>query len=68
MELLSTLWDKTASQKSNMAAAKQEVLISQVLDEIETKFQMVHPHFWGPAFQWSGCQHCGIKPEVRNQT
>jgi hypothetical protein len=67
MELSSTLRDQTGSQKSNMAAAKPEVLISQVLDKVDTKFQMLHPHFRGPASQWSCHQHCGVKPEVRNQ-
>ena len=65
MELSSTLWDQTGSQKSNMATAKAEVLISQLLGEIEMKFQMPHAHCWGPAYQWSCRQHCGVKPEVR---
>ena len=68
MKLLTTLWVGTGSQKSNMAAAKQEVVISQVLSEIETKFQMLNPHFWGPAIQWSCCQHCGMdrKSEIKH--
>ena len=67
MELLSTLSDQTGSQKSNMAAAKPEVLMSQVLDKTDMKFQKLHPHFRGLASQWSCCQHCRIKPEVRNK-
>ena len=50
-ELFSSLWDETGSQKSNMATAKPEVLISQVLGKVDTKFQMLHPHCWGPASQ-----------------
>ena len=44
-----------------MAAAKPEVLTSQLLGKVETKFAMLYPHFWGPASQWSCRQHCGIK-------
>ena len=66
-ELLFILWYQNGSQKSNMATDKPDVLISQLLGEIETKFQMPHPHCWGPASQWSCCQHCQIKPEVRNK-
>ena len=45
-ELLTTLWDETGSHKYNMAAAKPEVHISQLLDEIETKLQRL-PAFVG---------------------
>ena len=51
-----------------MAAAKPEVLISQLLDKVDPKFQMLNPHCRGTASQWSCCKHCGIKPEVRNKT
>src|SRR5664279_4563837 len=51
MELLGISPDVTGSQKFNMAAAKPEVLISQLLDEIETKFQRLPPYFPGPVFQ-----------------
>ena len=37
--------DATGSQNSNMAAAKPEVYISQLLYEIETKFQWLPVHF-----------------------
>jgi len=33
------LYNETGSGKSNMAACKQEVHISQLVDVIETKFQ-----------------------------
>ena len=58
---------QTGSQKSNMAAAKPEILISQVLDKVDEKFQMLHQHFRAPASQWSCHQHYEVKPEVRNQ-
>ena len=67
MELFPTLWDETGSQKSKMAAAKPEVLDSQLLGEVETKFQMLYPHCWGPASQGSCFQYCGMKPEARNK-
>ena len=50
-----------------MASAIPEVLISQVLDKLDAKFQMLHPHFRCPASQWSCHQHCGIKPAVKNK-
>src|SRR5664279_1334624 len=49
-----------------MAAAKPEVLVSQLLHEILTKFQRLRPHYRGSAFQWSCCEYCCIKPEARN--
>jgi len=44
--------NQTGSEKSNMAASKPEILISQLLDEIETKFPRSHLHFGDPAFEW----------------
>jgi len=43
--------DETGSGKSNMAACKQEVHISQRVDVIETKFQRVYLCFRGQAIQ-----------------
>ena len=43
-----------------MATAIPEVLISQVLDKVDAKFQMLHSHIWGPASHWSCRQHCGV--------
>jgi len=37
--------NQTGSVKSNMAASKPEILISQLLDEIETKFRRLDLHF-----------------------
>ena len=45
VELLSILWDETGSQKSKMAAVKPEVLLSRLIGEVETKFEMLYPHF-----------------------
>src|SRR5664279_746688 len=39
MGLVGILCDQTGSGKSNMAASKPDILISQLLDKIETKFQ-----------------------------
>ena len=50
-----------------MSAAKPEVLLSQLIGHVETKFQMIYPHFRGPALQWNCCLYDGMKPEVRNQ-
>ena len=47
----STMYYETGSQKSMMAAARQEVLISQFLGKVEAKFQMLHKHFRGPGSQ-----------------
>jgi len=44
--------NQIVSGKSNMAAFKPEILISQLLDEIETIFRRLHVHFRGPAFEW----------------
>jgi len=45
------LYDQTESGKSNMAASKREVHISQLLDVIETKFQRLYLCFLGQAIQ-----------------
>jgi hypothetical protein len=45
------LCDLTGSEKSNMAASKPEVPISQLVDKIGTKFQRVCLCFRGPAFR-----------------
>jgi hypothetical protein len=37
------LCDQIASRKSKMAASKPEVLISQLVDELVTKFQRLSP-------------------------
>ena len=41
-----------------MATSKPEVLRSQLVDQIGTKFQRLHPSFWGPATQWKQFQCC----------
>ena len=55
------LIEVTGNAKSKMAAAKPEVLISQLLYQIATKFQRLHPHFWGPPTQQNWCGHCDIE-------
>ena len=50
-----------------MAAYKPDILISQLLDKIETKFQRLTLHFRGPATQWDWLDNCATKPEVENR-
>jgi len=45
MGLFQILSDQTGSGKSNMAASKLKILTSQLLDEIEMKFQWARPTF-----------------------
>jgi len=47
-----------------MAASKPEILISQLLDEIETKFRLLDLHFRGAAFEWDEFKYCPTKLEV----
>ena len=42
------LSDVTRSLNLKMTAAKPEVLTSQLLDKIATKFQRLSRYFWGP--------------------
>ena len=45
MELLPILSDVSGSRKSQMVACKPEVLLSQLVDKIETRFLRLTPHF-----------------------
>ena len=47
MALLQTPSVVTGSRKSNMAAAKPELPISQLVEEITEKLQRLDPCFWG---------------------
>ena len=58
MGLLQSLPDTTGSQKSKMAAAKPEILISHLVDWIATRFQRLPPHFRCPATKWDSCKVC----------
>ena len=51
MCLVQILSDQTGYGKSNMAAPKPEIPISQLPGEIETKFQWQNLHFRGPAIE-----------------
>jgi hypothetical protein len=53
IKLRRTKWGVTGNQNSNMTAAKSEVIISQIQDRMETKFQQLLPHFRAPAFHLS---------------
>ena len=57
------LTEVTRCGKSNTAASKPETLISQLLDNIETKFPRLDPRFRKAAFQYSP-----TKPEVGNSS
>ena len=43
---------------------KPEVLISKLVEEIESKFQRLHPCFRGPTSQWNSMNDVRHKPEV----
>ena len=49
-----------------MAAADVEIVISQLTDEIATKYRRLAPHFRGPAIEWKHLEYCTTKPEVEN--
>src|SRR5664279_961535 len=66
MVLLWILSVVAGSRKSKMAASKPDILISQLLDKIETKFQRLTLHFRDPATQWGWLKYCATKPEVKN--
>ena len=51
MGLMHTLSEQTGCGKSNMAASKPEIPISQFAGETETKFQRLNLHFRGPAIE-----------------
>ena len=55
----------TGSRKSKMAAVKLEKHKSQIVHDIIKKFQRLHLHFWGPAFEWSYGKPCWMQPEAR---
>ena len=50
------LWEycaiKLAVKKSKMAASKLQMHVSPLPDKLSTKFQRLHPCFWGPALHW----------------
>jgi hypothetical protein len=50
-----------------MAAAKPEVLISRLADQIAARFQRLRPCFRGQAIQVNYCGYCATEPEVENQ-
>ena len=67
MELRQTMWEVTGSQNSNMAAAKPEVLISQLLYGIETKFQRL-PYIFEVQLSNGAMENnvrCNQKPEFQ---
>ena len=66
MELWSVLWVQTGSQKSNMAAAKPEVLISHVLQQIDTRFQRLYSGFRGRPTRRTNCRYPPMLTDTGN--
>jgi hypothetical protein len=58
----------TGSRKSKMAATKQEVLISRLVDKIATKFQRLHPCFRGLAVVVCGARYHGLIRLLESRT
>jgi len=50
------LYDRTGKPK--MATIKLEVLISQLVDNMGTRFQRLNQCFWGPASNENTKKHC----------
>jgi len=65
MNLLKIWLDSTRSVKSNMAASKTKVPLSELVDKIETKVQRLYICIRGPATQWDYRKCCTTKPEVQ---
>jgi hypothetical protein len=61
-------WEGIASGKSKMAAAKPEVLISRLTDQLGTSFQRQNLCFRGVPSQWHIPQCCNTDPEVEIQS
>src|SRR5664279_2409388 len=59
--------DATGFGKFKMADTKPELLITQFVDKISTKFKRLYLCFLGPAIQWSYCEFCTSKQEVEIQ-
>jgi len=66
MALVGLLQDEIGSGKPKMATSEMELVICQLLDETETKFQWLDLHFRGPAFEKDKFKYCPTKPEVEN--
>ena len=66
MRLKRIFYNQTGSGKSKMAASKPEILLSRLVDEIETKSQRLNLHFRGQAIQRKKGEHWKTKPEVEN--
>jgi len=58
MALVGLLQDEIGSGKPKIATSE--------MDEIETKFRRLDPHFRGPAFELDKFKYCPTKPEVEN--
>ena len=66
MKQLSILCGASGSQKSKMAAQKDEVLISQQVYNIAAKFQQRHPCFWGWGIQRSYFPYSVMQADIKN--
>src|SRR5664279_409744 len=59
MKLLRITSDVSRSGKSKMAAAKPEVIITQLVDQIETRYQRLSPCCRGHTTRW---HYVGLYP------
>src|SRR5664279_1490005 len=66
MALWPIMPDIPGNRKSKMAAYKPEVLITQPVDYIATRFQRLSSHFRGPATQRHYGRFCQTLPETGN--
>jgi len=54
----------TGSRNSRWRSSKPEVPIFQLVEELETRFQIIIPCFRGREIQWIHSQHCHSTTEV----
>jgi len=63
---MALLQDKTGSVKPKMATSEMELVISQLLDETETKLRPLDLHFRSPAFERYKFKYCSTEPGVQH--
>jgi len=61
---LPTLPHHNRSRNSRWRSSKPEVPIFQFVEELETRFQIIIPCFWGREIRWRHSQHCHSTAEV----
>ena len=63
MGLVAIMYHQTGNGKSKMAASKFQLRVTQLVQHIVTKFQVLYPGFEGQAKQWHWFHYSMIKPE-----